>query len=71
MMWACVGVWYNHIYLILRFYATYIANIIIRMTGTEAATPIFDHLMWRTDSFAKTVGGKDWRQEEKGTTEDA
>ena len=26
----------------------------------------FGHLMWRTDSFA----GKDWRQEESGTTED-
>ena len=29
------------------------------------------HLMWRTDSFEKTVNaGKDWRQEEKGMTED-
>ena len=30
----------------------------------------FDHLMWRADSFEKTDVGKDWRQEEKGTTED-
>ena len=31
----------------------------------------FDHLMRRTDSLKKTlILGKDWRQEEKGTTED-
>ena len=31
----------------------------------------FGRLMWRTDSLRKTLmGGKDWRQEEKGTTED-
>ena len=31
----------------------------------------FGHLIWRTDSFEKTlIAGKDWRQEEKGTTED-
>ena len=31
----------------------------------------FDHLMRRTDSLEKdTDAGKDWRQEEKGTTED-
>ena len=32
----------------------------------------FGHLMLRTDSFEKTLilNGKDWRQEEKGTTED-
>ena len=30
------------------------------------------HLMWRTDSFEKTLldAGKDWRWKEKGTTED-
>ena len=28
------------------------------------------HLMRRTDSLDKTDAGKDWRQEEKGTTED-
>ena len=30
----------------------------------------FGHLMRRTDSLEKTDAGKDWRQEEKGTTED-
>ena len=31
----------------------------------------FGHLMWRTDSLEKTLMlGKDWKQEEKGTTED-
>ena len=31
----------------------------------------FGHLMWRTDSLEKTLtAGKDWGQEEKGTTED-
>jgi len=28
----------------------------------------FGHLMRRIDSLEKTVAGKDWRQEEKGTT---
>ena len=30
----------------------------------------FGHLMWRVDSLEKTDAGRDWRQEEKGTTED-
>ena len=31
----------------------------------------FGHLMWRTDSMEKDPdAGKDWKQEEKGTTED-
>ena len=32
----------------------------------------FDHLMWRGNSFIgkDPVAGKDWRQKEKGTTED-
>ena len=31
----------------------------------------FGHLMWRTDSLEKTLSaGKDWKQEEKGMTED-
>ena len=29
----------------------------------------FGHLMWRDDSFEKTLTLKDWRQEEKGMTE--
>ena len=36
-----------------------------------AEAPKFGHLMWRTDSSEKNPDpGKDWRQEEKGTTED-
>ena len=34
----------------------------------EAETP--GHLMWRVDLFEKTDAGRDWGQEEKGTTED-
>ena len=30
----------------------------------------FGHLMRRADSLEKALTGKDWRQEEKGTTED-
>ena len=30
----------------------------------------FDHLMWTVDSLEKTHAGRDWGQEEKGTTED-
>ena len=30
----------------------------------------FDHLMRRVDSLEKTDAGRDWGQEEKGTTED-
>ena len=30
----------------------------------------FGHLMRRADSLEKTDAGKDWGQEEKGTTED-
>ena len=30
----------------------------------------FDHLMQRVDSLGKTDAGRDWGQEEKGTTED-
>ena len=30
----------------------------------------FVQLMWRSDSFEKTLTGKDWRPEVKGTTED-
>ena len=31
----------------------------------------FGHLMQRVDSLEKTDAGRDWGQEEKGTTEDA
>ena len=30
----------------------------------------FGHLMWRVDSLEKTDAGRDWGQEEEGTTED-
>ena len=30
----------------------------------------FDHLMRKVDSLEKTDAGRDWGQEEKGTTED-
>ena len=30
----------------------------------------FGHMMWRTDSLEKPLMLEDWRQEEKGTTED-
>ena len=30
----------------------------------------FGHLMWRVDSLEKTDAGRDWGQEERGTTED-
>ena len=32
--------------------------------------PYFGHLMQRVDSLEKTDAGRDWRQEEKGMTED-
>ena len=45
--------------------------IFIGRTDAEAETPIPGHLMQRTDSFGKDPdAGKDWRQEEKGMTED-
>ena len=36
----------------------------------EAETPVLFHLMRRVDSLEKTDAGRDWGQEEKGTTED-
>ena len=44
--------------------------IFIRKTDAEAETLVLWPLIWRTDSLEKTDAGKDWRQEEKGTTED-
>ena len=40
--------------------------IFIERTDAKAEAPI----LWRPDSLEKTLIGKDWRQEEKGTTED-
>ena len=37
----------------------------------KAETPVLGHLMRRFDSLEKdSDGGRDWGQEEKGTTED-
>ena len=44
--------------------------IFIGKTDAEAETLVLWPLIWRTDSLEKTNAGKDWRQEEKGTTED-
>ena len=41
----------------------------IGRTDAELNLQYFGHLMWRTDSFDPDAG-KDWRQEEKGKTED-
>ena len=37
---------------------------------TDAKAETFGHLMRRVDSLEKTDAGRDWGQEEKGTTED-
>ena len=45
--------------------------IFIGRTDTEAEAPYFGHVMQRADSFGKDPdAGKEWRQEEKETTED-
>ena len=45
--------------------------LFIGRTDAEAETPIFGHLMQRTDLFKKNPdAGKDWKWEEKGMTED-
>ena len=36
----------------------------------KAETPVLGHLMRKVDSLVKTDAGRDWGQEEKGTTED-
>ena len=36
----------------------------------KAETPVLGYLMRGVDSLEKTHAGKDWGQEEKGTTED-
>ena len=36
----------------------------------KAETPVLGHLMQRVNSLEKTDAGRDWGQEEKGTTED-
>ena len=38
--------------------------------GRRMKLQYFGHLMQRVDSLEKTDAGRDWGQEEKGTTED-
>ena len=44
--------------------------VFIGRTDAKAETPYFGHLMQRVDSLEKTDAGREWGQEEKGTTED-
>ena len=45
--------------------------VFIGRTDAKAETQYFGHLMQRVDSLEKTLNaGRDWGQEEKGTTED-
>ena len=39
-------------------------------TELKLKLQFFGHFMWRVDSLEKTDVGRDWGQEEKGTTED-
>ena len=43
---------------------------LIERTDAKAVAPIFGHLIRRTDFGKDPDAGKDWRREEKGTTED-
>ena len=40
------------------------------LEGLTLKLQYFGHLMWRVDVLEKTDAGRDWGQEEKGTTED-
>ena len=44
--------------------------VFIGMTDVEAETPVFGHLMQSWLIWKDPDAGKDWRQEEKGTTDD-
>ena len=41
-----------------------------RRNDAKTETPVFGHLMRRVDSLENSDAGRDWGQEEKGTTED-
>ena len=42
----------------------------VHSEGLKLKLHYFGHLMQRVDSLEKTDAGRDWGQEEKGTTED-
>ena len=44
--------------------------ILIGRTDAEAEAPVFWHLMQGANSLEKPLMADDWRQEEKGMTED-
>ena len=44
--------------------------VFIGRTDVEAKVQYFGHLMQRADYWKRPWSGKDWKQEEKGTTED-
>ena len=44
--------------------------VFIGRTDAEAVTPVLGHLMRRVDIGKDSDVGRDWGQEEKGTTED-
>ena len=44
--------------------------VFIGRTDLKLKLQYFGHLMRRVDSLEKTDAGRDWGQEEKGTTED-
>ena len=44
--------------------------IFIGRSDTDIEIQYYGHLMWRTDTSKDLDAGKDWMQEEKGTTED-
>ena len=73
--------WFDHIYKILKNHRTarrsnqFIVKenppwVFIGRRDAEAKTPILWPLMGRTDSFEDPDAENEWRQEEKGTTED-
>ena len=45
-------------------------NLLQHLAQIKPKLQYFGHLMQRVDSLEKTEAGRDWGQEEKGTTED-
>ena len=44
--------------------------VVFGRNDPKAETPVLGHLTRRVNSLEKTDAGRDWGQEEKGTTED-